>query len=253
MLHQDGNGSRALRQCLDEYRKTVPEGERACVWAEAGVVPYKLCDGAFDCQNCLFDMVMRGDWTFTAGRLSSRGGKIAPNCFYHANHTWARVVEKANVRIGLDDFGQQLLGRIEKISLPIKGEKLGRKCIRLKGRGGVFSLTPPVEGFVLEVNETLITQPELANTSPYDKGWMVLVRPSGLEKNLRNLIFGQNAYGWFEEDVDRFAVLLADLWLHNADREVGRTEQDGGAIDFSALDYLAPTKIRKVIGSFLGA
>ena len=27
---------------LDEFRKTVPDGEKECLWAEAGVVPYKF-------------------------------------------------------------------------------------------------------------------------------------------------------------------------------------------------------------------
>ena len=32
-----------------------------CVWMDAGVVSYKLCDMNFDCENCLFDKVMRND------------------------------------------------------------------------------------------------------------------------------------------------------------------------------------------------
>jgi hypothetical protein len=32
-----------------------------CVWMEAEVVKYKLCDRSFDCENCLFDKVMRND------------------------------------------------------------------------------------------------------------------------------------------------------------------------------------------------
>ena len=73
MLQKETNGAGAVRQCLDEYRKTVPDGERPCVWAEAGVVPNKLCDRRFECQNCLFDMVMRGDETLVARRLFSVG------------------------------------------------------------------------------------------------------------------------------------------------------------------------------------
>ena len=33
-------------------------GEDQCVWMKAGVVSYKLCDNAFDCINCPFDMGM---------------------------------------------------------------------------------------------------------------------------------------------------------------------------------------------------
>lgn len=30
-----------------------------CIWMQSNVVKYKLCDFAFDCDNCLFDKVMR--------------------------------------------------------------------------------------------------------------------------------------------------------------------------------------------------
>lgn len=30
-----------------------------CIWMEAGVVDYKLCDLEFDCENCPFDRSFR--------------------------------------------------------------------------------------------------------------------------------------------------------------------------------------------------
>ena len=35
----------------DEYKRIVSGSEKEYVWAEAGVVPYKLCDFHFDCTN----------------------------------------------------------------------------------------------------------------------------------------------------------------------------------------------------------
>lgn len=32
-----------------------------CIWMDAGVVSYKMCGFNFDCENCLFDKVMRND------------------------------------------------------------------------------------------------------------------------------------------------------------------------------------------------
>ena len=32
-----------------------------CVWMEAGVVGYKLCDREFDCDHCPFDAALRGE------------------------------------------------------------------------------------------------------------------------------------------------------------------------------------------------
>ena len=245
---QDMAGEKGKR--LDEYRKIIPEGERECVWAEAGVVPYKLCDGRFECQNCAFDMVMRGEETLVANRLRSRGGKIAPYCFYHRCHTWARVEEKANIRIGLDDFGQNLLGQVEEISLPMKDEKLDKKSIRVKARSGVFALTPPVEGYVVEVNEALARQPELVNKFPYEMGWMVLLRPTHLARNLENLVYGSSAFQWFDAELSRLRHLLAAACREDAAPEVGMTLPDGGMPDFAVMDYLPPPVVKKILSQF---
>ena len=39
--------------------KVVPPGKKKCIWMEAGVVSYKLCDNNFDCQTCSYDHAMQ--------------------------------------------------------------------------------------------------------------------------------------------------------------------------------------------------
>jgi len=36
-----------------------PEGTSNCIWVDAGLVSYKLCDRDFECEDCQFDQVMR--------------------------------------------------------------------------------------------------------------------------------------------------------------------------------------------------
>lgn len=38
--------------------KIVPPGKKKCVWMEANVVSYKLCDNNYDCSTCLYDHAM---------------------------------------------------------------------------------------------------------------------------------------------------------------------------------------------------
>ena len=42
-----------------ESMKIVPPGKKKCVWMEAGVVSYKLCDNNFDCTTCVYDQGMQ--------------------------------------------------------------------------------------------------------------------------------------------------------------------------------------------------
>jgi hypothetical protein len=39
--------------------KVVPPDKKKCIWMEAGVVSYKLCDNNFDCQTCTYDQGMQ--------------------------------------------------------------------------------------------------------------------------------------------------------------------------------------------------
>lgn len=41
-----------------ESMKIVPPGKKKCIWMEAGVVAYKLCDNNYDCSTCAYDHAM---------------------------------------------------------------------------------------------------------------------------------------------------------------------------------------------------
>ena len=246
MININKSPSTRILKRQNEYRKVVPDGEMECVWAEAGVVPYKLCDSHFDCTNCSFDIVMRGGNELIPRRVRSSGGELCTHRFYSHYHTWAQVEEKGHVRIGIDDFGQKTLGPIEEICLPLRDEKVGKKSIRIKARGSIIPLIPPVDGYVVEVNEDLAQQPELANNHPYEEGWLVLIRPTRLVKNLNTLFYGTAAIQWFDVEMYRLAALISAELNHGADN-LGMTLPDGGLPDFNILNELPPDITKKVL------
>jgi hypothetical protein len=49
----------AQGQFGDERRTAASPTQ--CVWMQAGVVGYKLCDREFDCDRCPFDAALRGE------------------------------------------------------------------------------------------------------------------------------------------------------------------------------------------------
>jgi glycine cleavage system H lipoate-binding protein len=234
------------RESPNEYRKVIPVGERECLWAEAGVVPYKLCDANYDCMNCPFDIVMRGGKDLIPRRVNTKGGRLCAHRFYSLCHIWALVEEKAFVRIGIDDFGQKVLGPIEKVCLPLPGEKIGKKSIRIKVKDSIVPVVPPVQGYVEAVNEDLINQPQLANKSPYDKGWLALLRPTSLARNLKKLLYGRDAIPWFNTEINRLATLVASKLRGDGDEHLGITMPDGGVPDLEIISDL-PQELKKKI------
>ena len=98
---------------------------------------------------------------------------------YTREHEWAKV-EGDRARIGITAFAQEQLGDVVFVELP----KVGAKVTALKTFGVVESvkavsdLFAPVSGEVVEVNEALPKNPELVNSDPYGKGWMLVIRMS---------------------------------------------------------------------------
>ncbi|NOY44525.1 MAG: glycine cleavage system protein GcvH [Deltaproteobacteria bacterium] len=98
---------------------------------------------------------------------------------YTRDHEWARI-EGDLVRVGITDYAQDQLGDVVYVELPEPGQTLGRgeEFGTVESVKAVSELYLPVGGEIVEVNAGLSDAPQLVNESPYDRGWMVLVRPS---------------------------------------------------------------------------
>ena len=100
---------------------------------------------------------------------------------------------------------------------------------------------------MVEVNEKLINEPQLANVSPYEKGWLVLLRPTRLVRNLKKLFYGDAAIQWFDVEMYRLAALITTEMNLKMDNQLGMTMQDGGLPDFDMLNELPPSLAKKVM------
>ena len=96
---------------------------------------------------------------------------------YTKDHEWIRI-EGDHAYIGITDFAQKELGDIVFVEITEDGETVeaGEVFGSVEAVKTVSDLFMPITGEIVEVNEELETQPELVNTDPYDKGWMVKVK-----------------------------------------------------------------------------
>jgi len=138
------------------------------------------------------------------------GFKVPENLRYHPGHTWALSESPNLVRIGIDDFASKLVGKIESVQLPQRGQwiRQGQKVWSFMRNGQKVEMVSPIEGSVADVNETLATDPMLANRDPYGEGWMVTVQSPDAKTNFRNLMGGALARWWTEESSSRLMKKL---------------------------------------------
>jgi glycine cleavage system H lipoate-binding protein len=150
------------------------------------------------------------------------GFDLPNNRNYHQGHTWALQESPTLVRVGLDDFGARLAGKIDGIVLPKRGQWLrqGQKFATLLRDGQKVDLVSPVEGEVTNVNDALLLDSSLTNADPYGKGWFVSVVSPDLQTNFRNLLNGTLARKWMAEAASRLQLRMPSL--------AGAVAQDGG-------------------------
>lgn len=101
------------------------------------------------------------------------------NLRYSEEHEWVRV-EGNKAYIGITEFAQSELGDIVFVELPEVGDtiKQDEPFGSVESVKTVSELYAPVSGTVVEVNGELEDAPELVNSSPYDKAWMIVVEMS---------------------------------------------------------------------------
>jgi glycine cleavage system H protein len=126
---------------------------------------------------------------------------IPEDLHYTKEHTWVRV-EDGKCRVGVTDYAQKALHDVVFVELP----QVGSTTEQLKAAGTLESVKAvsdffcPVSGEVLEVNTALPDNPELVNNSPYGDGWLALIKPSNLDRELKNLMDAEG-YGAFLKEI----------------------------------------------------
>ena len=98
---------------------------------------------------------------------------------YTKDHEWARL-EGDIVYVGITDYAQGELGEIVFVDVPTEGESLSAEEVfgSIEAVKTVSDLLLPIEGEVLELSPILEDQPELVNSDPYGKGWIIKIKPA---------------------------------------------------------------------------
>ena len=108
---------------------------------------------------------------------------IPANLKYTEDHEW--VSEEDDIlTVGISDFAQGELGDIIFVEMPEIGNEYGKgdPFGTIEAVKTVADLFAPISGEVLAINEELEETPELINSDPYGKGWIVRLKPSATEE-----------------------------------------------------------------------
>jgi len=142
----------------------------------------------------------------------------------HPLHVWVKTLSGSRVRVGMDDFMQKLMGPVDHVLLPSPGERFSQGAAMVTLRRGTrsLSLAAPLSGTVRETNGAVSSDPRLVNRDPYGEGWILILEPDRLARELRSLLDAGSSAEWMGREVDRLRGALTSP-------SAARVLQDGGA------------------------
>lgn len=104
---------------------------------------------------------------------------------YTAEHEWLRI--DGNVAtIGITDYAAEKLGDVVFVELPGVGDSVSAGSVvgEIESTKSVGELFAPVDGTVTAVNDAVVDDPALVNSSPFDEGWLIAVEFTELPDTL---------------------------------------------------------------------
>ena len=102
---------------------------------------------------------------------------------YTKNHECLKI-EGNSAKVGITDIAQKELGDIVFIEVETVGETLNKEEVfgTIEAVKTVSDMYMPVAGKVLEFNTDLESNPEIINSDPYGKGWIVKIELSDVKE-----------------------------------------------------------------------
>ena len=104
---------------------------------------------------------------------------------YTKKHEWARI-EGNRVTLGISDHAQGELTDIVYVEIPEVGAEFqaGDEIAVVESVKSTSDIFSPLTGKVIEVNSALEDAPEVINSDPYGKGWLIVLECSDVNSDM---------------------------------------------------------------------
>jgi glycine cleavage system H protein len=125
------------------------------------------------------------------------GYEVPEGLYYTKEFEWIKI-EGDKIRVGITDYAQKQLREIVYAELPTPGSqtKQNDPYGTVESVKAVSDLIAPISGTIEEVNAEVQSKPELLNEDPYQKGWLLILKPTNLNTELTNLMDYNKAVEW---------------------------------------------------------
>jgi CheY-like chemotaxis protein/glycine cleavage system H lipoate-binding protein len=137
---------------------------------------------------------------------------IPGGLFISPGHCWASVEPDGVIKVGIDDFAKNVLGRIDDIELPNLKMRAKRGAPLFSMRHGehLVSFNAPVSGTVCRVNEGLLQNLDELDLTPYEKNWVCALDAEMLDEEIGELYVGRAVVSLYQTDIEQLASIVGE-------------------------------------------
>ena len=134
-----------------------------------------------------------------------RGCHLPDELLYDVeNHIWYTELGDGTVRLGMTTIATAMAGQLVAFTPKRVGRSVraGKSCATIESGKWVGPAKSAAAGEVVAVNEDLVANPAIANEDPYEKGWMVVLKPEEWDSVKATLTPGSEVAGPYEAKMD---------------------------------------------------
>jgi glycine cleavage system H lipoate-binding protein len=191
---------------------------RICRHSLTQRIDHRLCAYDYECAKCDFDQFFEDVWTPKSPSIPGeiqqiKGFDVPMGYYFHNGHAWARIESGGCIRIGLDDFSLKLLGKADKLELPLMGKELDHNKAGwgLRRQNNHADVLSPVDGVIVDVNPTVRENPEVTNREPYGEGWLFMVRTPDVKATMNKLMVDDASISWMNAEVQHLERMIEEV------------------------------------------
>lgn len=115
---------------------------------------------------------------------------------YTEEHEWLEI-NGDSATVGITAYAAEKLGDVVYVELPKVGASINAGTVvgEIESTKSVGELYAPASGTVLEVNDAVVSSPELVNEDPFGAGWLIKISitdmPALLEADAYTALTGE--------------------------------------------------------------
>ena len=94
------------------------------------------------------------------------------------DHEWIQMEDDGTATVGITDYAQDQLGELVYVELPEVDQEFGAgsDAVVIESVKAAGEVKAPVSGTIVEVNESLVDEPEKVNSDPMGEGWFIKMK-----------------------------------------------------------------------------